>query len=153
MNRRTIGLMPAYTSATAPRNGRTPGSRNKSSAKAWKVINAFLDDFSKHGEKAITSLRIDRPADYARMVIASAEVILRREVPEQPILVVSWLGDDDPDPNYVKPLLEHKPLPPPPPAPRGPTLTANENVDDSPSAREDRPSADLKPPGGWGGVA
>jgi hypothetical protein len=151
MNRRIIGLTP-FTPATAPRNGRPKGARNKASARAWKVIDSFLADFAKHGDAAIASLRIDRPADYARMVIASAEVILRREVPENPVIVVSWLGDDDHDPSPKLKHLEHERLPPPPPA-RGPTITANENTDDSPPAREDRPSAELKPPGGWGGVA
>jgi hypothetical protein len=74
--RRTAGLTP-FTPQTAPRNGRAPGARNKINARAWKVIDTLLTDYKEHGDKVVTTLRIERPYEYVRASLAATEIALR----------------------------------------------------------------------------
>jgi hypothetical protein len=57
--------MTKFTPDTAPKGGRPAGSRNK-------LVNAFVDalfqDFEQHGPAAIRIMRVERPADYVRVV-------------------------------------------------------------------------------------
>jgi hypothetical protein len=56
-----------FTSETAPRAGRAVGARNK-------ITNAFLEklaaDFEAHGDSVIRVVRVERPAEYLKVVAA-----------------------------------------------------------------------------------
>jgi hypothetical protein len=69
-----------FTRATAPRQGRRRGSRNRITAQSMKVIDALLADFAKHGKAAIDILRVEKPAEYARLC---ADVALKWAIAEQ----------------------------------------------------------------------
>jgi hypothetical protein len=81
-----------FTPATAPRQGRVKGSRNRITAQSMKVIDALMKDFAKHGKAAIDILRIEQPAQYvricsdiaARFAIAEATGKAANEVPPRP---------------------------------------------------------------------
>ena len=66
-----------FTPATAPRNGRVPGSRNKINARAWKVIDTLLADYREHGDKAVEYLRIEKPYEYVKASLAATEIALK----------------------------------------------------------------------------
>src|SRR5262245_55952787 len=66
-----------FTPATAPRNGRVPGSRNKINARAWKVIDTLLADYKEHGDKAVEYLRIEKPYEYVKASLAATEMALK----------------------------------------------------------------------------
>ena len=66
-----------FTSETAPRDGRVPGSRNKINARAWKVIDTLLADYREHGDKAVEYLRIEKPYEYVKASLAATEIALK----------------------------------------------------------------------------
>src|SRR5262245_13749908 len=66
-----------FTPATAPRDGRVPGSLNKINARAWKVIDTLLADYKEHGDKAVEYLRIEKPYEYVKASLAATEIALK----------------------------------------------------------------------------
>jgi hypothetical protein len=76
MNDKSSGLTP-FTSATAPRNGRMKGARNKINSRSWKVIETILADYKEHGDKALRILRVDRPYEYVRAALTATEIALK----------------------------------------------------------------------------
>src|SRR5262245_21939164 len=59
------GLLPAYTSETANRRGRVKGSRNRL---AYGFVEALQRDFEEHGEAVIRIVRVERPAEYLKVI-------------------------------------------------------------------------------------
>src|SRR5262245_19282211 len=59
------GLLPAYTTETANRRGRAKGSRNRL---AHAFVEALQADFERHGEAAIRIVRVERPAEYLKVI-------------------------------------------------------------------------------------
>jgi hypothetical protein len=47
--------------------GRPRGARNKLTEDFFKVL---ADDFAKHGKAALEAMRIDKPSEYVRAVVA-----------------------------------------------------------------------------------
>jgi hypothetical protein len=47
--------------ATAPRQGRKPGSKNKLSAQAMQILDRLMIDWMKHGATTLKTLRLERP--------------------------------------------------------------------------------------------
>ena len=114
--------MRQFTSATAPRQGRTPGSKNKLSAQALQILDRLMADWMKHGAATLRVLRLERPDLYARLALETATRLTLAEssraddVPT--LLVVRW-GDPrhpSPLPPEVSPP-EPPHVPPPAPAP------------------------------------
>ena len=110
-----------FTPGSAPRQGRTPGSKNKISGRSLKVIDALLKDFTEHGAEAIKIMRLERPAEYVKCAMdvasrmAAAEhgnALVGANGEDCPtILVVRWGGDQQQQLNNddnVIPLLELK---------------------------------------------
>ena len=89
--------MRQFTSATAPRQGRPPGSKNKLSAQALQILEQLMTDWTKHGAATLKILRLERPDLYARLCLETAarlslgaETADAGELPQ--VLVVRW-GD------------------------------------------------------------
>src|SRR5262245_63892365 len=59
------GLLPAYTSETANRRGRVKGSRNRL---AYGFVEALQRDFEEHGEAVIRIVRVEKPAEYLKVI-------------------------------------------------------------------------------------
>jgi hypothetical protein len=74
-DRKLVGT--PFTPATAPRNGRAPGSRNKINARAWKVIDTLLADYKEHGDRAVEYLRIEKPYEYVKASLQATEIALK----------------------------------------------------------------------------
>ena len=62
--KRTAGLTP-FTPESAPRGGRMKGSRNKLGA---DFVAAMQRDFEQHGEAVIRTVRVERPAEYLKVI-------------------------------------------------------------------------------------
>jgi hypothetical protein len=54
-----------FTSANAPRTGRLKGARNRLS---MRFLYELEQDFEKHGKLTIATCRIERPAEYLKIV-------------------------------------------------------------------------------------
>src|SRR5262245_24927644 len=54
-----------FTSETAPRQGRMKGSRNKLGA---DFLYALQRDFEEHGEAVIRIVRVEKPAEYLKVI-------------------------------------------------------------------------------------
>ena len=64
--------MRQFTSATAPRPGRTPGGKNKLSAQALRILDQLMTDWTKHGAATLKVLRLERPELYAKLALETA---------------------------------------------------------------------------------
>src|SRR5262249_19750623 len=62
--KRTAGLTP-FTPESAPRSGRMKGSRNRLGA---DFLYALQREFEQHGEKAIRTVRLERPAEFLKII-------------------------------------------------------------------------------------
>ena len=61
---RTTGPTP-FTVESAPRAGRMKGSRNKLGT---DFVAALQRDFEQHGEAVIRTVRVERPAEYLKVI-------------------------------------------------------------------------------------
>jgi hypothetical protein len=62
--KRYAGLTP-FTAETAPHSGRRKGARNKL---AYSFVQALQSDFEKYGEEVIRVVRIEKPAEYLKVI-------------------------------------------------------------------------------------
>jgi hypothetical protein len=97
--------------ATAPRQGRKPGSKNKLSAQAMQILDRLMIDWMKHGATTLKTLRLERPDLYARLALETASRLTLADSMDAdgPITItVRWV-----DPKHSAP----PPLPPEPARP------------------------------------
>jgi hypothetical protein len=84
-----------FTSETAPRNGRPLNARNKLGT---RFVTALQADFEEHGEDVIRLVRVERPAEYLKIIAAVMPEQLDFNVGGT--VVVRWMREDERDDDY-----------------------------------------------------
>ena len=120
----------SFTSSSAPRNGRVKGSKNRLSKQARQILDRLMVDWTRHGAGTLKILRLEAPAQYARLSLEIAAKLALNDAGiddgAPTLLVVRW-GTRDPAhpmPLPPEPIREFSPTAPTSPSPQhGPTMT------------------------------
>jgi hypothetical protein len=109
-----------FTPETAPRTGGKPGRKNKLSRQALQILDKLMRDWKLHGASTLKILRLEQPAQYARLCVETAAKLGLAEsadtvIDNQPVtLIVRW-GAPSPRPIETPPEVSREVSPFAPP--------------------------------------